>query len=89
LAQGVGPFMRRLGCRVDAAWCRWLGLAVTLACVGGIGAGLSHLSVAAGDPLNDIGSGTGIVGGLILLAKACRDGRTRVDADAQTERRSP
>jgi len=88
-AQGVGPFMRRLGCRVDAAWCRWLGLAVTLACVGDIGAGFSHLSIAAGDPANDIGFGAGIVGGLILLAKALRDGRTRVDTDARTERRSP
>jgi hypothetical protein len=81
--------MRRLRCRVDAGWCRWLGLAATLACVGGIGAGLSHLSIAAGDPVNDIGSCAGIVGVLILLAKAFRDGRTQVEADAQTERRSP
>ena len=89
LARGIGPLMRRLGCRVDAAWCRWLGLAVTLACVGEIGAGFSHLLIAAGDPVNDIGFSAGTVGVLVPLAKAFRDGRTQVEADAQTGPRSP
>ena len=63
---------------------------MTFACVGGIGAGLSHLSIAAGDPLNDIGFGVGIVGALILLAKGFWDGRARVEGERPpTEPGSP
>ena len=65
-------------------------MAVIFAGVGDIGAGLSHLSIDAGDPVKDIGFGVGVVAILILLVKALWDGRAQVEGERPpTNPRSP